>query len=214
MSINVIGVDAYALGWVGVELRDGAFGRAMNRIYEIGEGRPFWKLRPIQILITLVAVLLIAIAAAGIWYWRAKSAAPRITSIAVLPFVNATADPNNEYLSDGLTESLISALSQLPDLKVMARSTVFRFKGKEDDPQSIGKSLQVAALLMGRISQHGDTMAVQADLVSTADGSELWGSHYERKLTEISFIFAGVGAAFAACRAFASVNSPSWRNFS
>jgi TolB-like protein/Flp pilus assembly protein TadD len=104
----------------------------------------------------------------------------------VLPFVNATADPGNEYLSDGLTESLIGTLSQLPDLKVMARSTVFKFKGKEDDPRQIGQTLQVGAVLMGRITQHGDELGIDADLVNTADGSELWGSHYTRKATDVS----------------------------
>jgi TolB-like protein len=92
----------------------------------------------------------------------------------VLPFVNATADPNNEYLSDGLTDSLISSLSQIPDLKVMARSTVFRFKGNQEDPKQIGDALKVGAVLMGRVTQRGDQMSVQADLVNTADGSELW----------------------------------------
>jgi TolB-like protein/Tfp pilus assembly protein PilF len=89
-------------------------------------------------------------------------------------------------LSDGLTESLISTLSQLPDLKVMARSTVFKFKGKEDDPRQIGQSLQVSAVLMGRITQHGDELGIDADLVSTADGTELWGSHYARKAADVS----------------------------
>ena len=135
-----------------------------------------------------VAAAVIVAAAAGVFFLRRQSGSggAKIDSIAVLPFVNATSDANNEYLSDGITDSLISSLSHLPDTKVMARSTAFRFKGKEDDPQAIGKSLNVAALLIGRITQHGDTMAVQADLVSTADGSELWGSHYERKLTEIT----------------------------
>ena len=104
----------------------------------------------------------------------------------MLPFVNATSDPANEYLSDGLTESLIGTLSQLPDVKVMARSTVFKFKGKEDDPQQIGKALNVGSVLMGRVSQHGDTVAVQADLVNAADGSEMWGSHYERKMADVT----------------------------
>ena len=108
-------------------------------------------------------------------YSCAAIRAPKITSIAVLPFVNATSDPNNEYLSDGLTESLIGTLSQLPDIKVMARSTRLRFKGKEDDPRQIGQTLQVGAVLMGRITQHGDEVGVHADLVDTADGSELWG---------------------------------------
>ncbi len=133
----------------------------------------------------MVGLLVIA-ATAGIYFLRGKPDAGKVSSIAVLPFVNATADSNNEYLSDGLTESLISALSQLPDMKVMARSTVFKFKGKEDDPQKIGETLQVSALLMGRITQHADNIGVQADLVSAADGSELWGAHYESKLADIT----------------------------
>ncbi len=131
------------------------------------------------------ALILVVMGAAAYWM-RSGSGAKKIDSLAVLPFVNATADANNEYLGDGLTESLIGTLSQVPDLKVMARSTVFRFKGKDDDPQKIGQQLQVRAVLMGRITQHGDEVGVQADLVNTADGSELWGSHYERKAADIT----------------------------
>ena len=123
---------------------------------------------------------------AGIFALRGRSEGGKISSIAVLPFVNATSDPSNEYLSDGLTESLIGTLSQFPEMKVMARSTVFRFKGKDDDPQKIGQALQVKALLTGRLTQRGDIIAVQTDLVNTADGSELWGSRYERKLSEVT----------------------------
>jgi eukaryotic-like serine/threonine-protein kinase len=141
--------------------------------------------RKIWIVGSVVAVLVLA-AAAGVYFLRGKAGGQKITSIAVLPFVNATADPNNEYLSDGLTESLIGTLSQLPNVKVMARSTVFRFKGKDQDPQQIGKSLDVGAVLMGRVTQHGDTLGVQADLVNTSDGTELWGSHYERKLADVT----------------------------
>jgi serine/threonine protein kinase/tetratricopeptide (TPR) repeat protein len=132
------------------------------------------------------AVALLAVLAGGIYFVRGKSETQKVTSIAVLPFVNATADPNNEYLSDGLTESLIGTLSQLPNFKVMARSTVFRFKGTQDDPQKIGQALQVGAVLMGRVTQHGDQLGVQADLVSTADGTEMWGSHYDRKAADIT----------------------------
>src|SRR5271163_1857237 len=135
----------------------------------------------------VVAALAIA-AAVGFYFTRAKSDTKKISSIAVLPFVNATADPGNEYLSDGLTESLIGTLSQLPDLKVMARSTVFKFKGKEDDPRQIGQTLQVGAVLMGRITQHGDELGIDADLVNTADGSELWGSHYARRAADVTQI--------------------------
>jgi serine/threonine protein kinase/tetratricopeptide (TPR) repeat protein len=134
----------------------------------------------------VVTVLLAAAGAAGLYLLRGRSEGRKVTSIAVLPFVNATADPNNEYLSDGLTESLIGTLSQLPNTKVMARSTVFRFKGNQQDPQQIGKALDVGAVLMGRVTQHGDVLGVQADLVNTADGTEIWGSHYERKLADVT----------------------------
>jgi len=131
-----------------------------------------------------VAALVLVAGIAGFSWIRGKSNAQKVTSLAVLPFVNATADPNNEYLSDGLTESLIGTLSQLPNFKVMARSTLFRFKGNQDDPQKIGQALQVRAVLMGRVTQHGDELGVQADLVNAADGTEIWGSHYARKLTK------------------------------
>jgi serine/threonine protein kinase/tetratricopeptide (TPR) repeat protein len=132
------------------------------------------------------AILLVAALAAAVYFVRGRSETRKISSIAVLPFVNATADPSNDYLSDGLTESLISSLSQLPDIKVMARSTVFKFKGKEDDPRQIGQSLQVSAVLMGRVTQHGDELGIDADLVNTADGTEIWGSHYARKATDVT----------------------------
>ena len=131
-------------------------------------------------------VLLVAAAAAAVYFVRERSESRKINSIAVLPFVNATADPSNEYLSDGLTESLIGTLSQLPNLKVMARSTVFRFKGSQGDTRQIGQALQVGAVLMGRITQHGDELGVEADLVNTADGTELWGSHYARRLADVT----------------------------
>jgi serine/threonine protein kinase/tetratricopeptide (TPR) repeat protein len=139
-----------------------------------------------RLWIGVAALVLLALSGAGYYFQRGKSGTTKVTSIAVLPFVNATSDPNNEYLSDGLTESLIGTLSQLPDVKVMARSTVFKFKGKEDDPQQIGKALNVGALLVGRLTQHGDTVAVQADLVNATDGSEMWGSHYERKMADVT----------------------------
>jgi serine/threonine protein kinase/tetratricopeptide (TPR) repeat protein len=132
------------------------------------------------------AVLVLVAGVAGFSWMRGRSNTQKVTSLAVLPFVNATADPNNEYLSDGLTESLIGTLSQLPNFKVMARSTVFRFKGNQDDPQKIGQMLQVGAVLMGRVTQRGDELGVQADLVNAADGTEIWGSHYARKLADIT----------------------------
>ena len=140
----------------------------------------------------VAAAVVVIVVAAGVYFLRGKPDARKINSIAVLPFVNATTDASNDYLSDGLTESLISSLSQLPDLKVLARSTVFRFKGKEDDPQQIGQTLQVNAVLTGRVLQHADHVAVEADLVSTADGSELWGHHYDRTMADITQVQADI----------------------
>jgi eukaryotic-like serine/threonine-protein kinase len=135
----------------------------------------------------IATVLLVVVAvAATVYFLRQQSDARKINSIAVLPFVNATADPENEYLGDGLTESLIGTLSQLPGLKVLARSTVFRFKKNQDDPRQIGQTLQVGAVLTGRITQHGDDLRIHAELVDTADGTELWGSHYECKAADVT----------------------------
>jgi serine/threonine protein kinase/tetratricopeptide (TPR) repeat protein len=132
----------------------------------------------------IVALILACLGIAG-YLWRATSS-QKIGSMAVLPFVNSTADPNNEFLSDGLTEDLISTLSQLSNMKVMARSTVFHFKGKEDDPSKIGQQLKVDAVLTGRISKRGDHLNIATDLVNVADGTEIWGAQYTRKLADVS----------------------------
>jgi len=108
-----------------------------------------------------------------------------IDSLAVLPFVNTSADPSAEYLSDGITESVIDNLSQLPSLRVMARGSVFRYKGKENDPLKIGRDLRVRAVLSGRLAQHGNTVVVQAELIDVANGSRLWGGQYSRKMADV-----------------------------
>jgi serine/threonine protein kinase/tetratricopeptide (TPR) repeat protein len=133
-----------------------------------------------------IAALILIIAAGATYLLRGNLSGQKINSIAVLPFVNATGDANNEYLSDGLTESLINTLSQLPNIKVMGRGTVFRFKNKEEDPGQIGKTLQVGAVLTGRITQHGDELSIQTDLVDSRDGAELWGEQYTRKMADIT----------------------------
>jgi TolB-like protein/class 3 adenylate cyclase/Flp pilus assembly protein TadD len=108
-----------------------------------------------------------------------------IDSLAILPLTNASADPNMEYLSDGVTESIINSLSQLPQLRVMARSTVFRYKGKEIDPQEAGRELNVRAVMIGRVLQLGDTLVVNTELVNVADGTQIWGEQYRRKFSDI-----------------------------
>ena len=106
-------------------------------------------------------------------------------SIAVLPFENATADSDTEYLSDGITESIINSLSHLPKLRVMARSTVFRYKGQTADPQKVGNDLNVRTVLTGRVVQRGDSLVIGTELVDVANGWRLWGEQYNRKLADL-----------------------------
>ncbi len=108
-----------------------------------------------------------------------------INSIAVLPFVNSNNDPDIEYLSDGITETLITKLSQLPQLRVMARSTVFRFKGKDVTPQQVGEQLNVSAVLMGEIVLRDDVLRLNAELVDVSDGAQIWGEQYNRTMDDI-----------------------------
>jgi serine/threonine protein kinase/tetratricopeptide (TPR) repeat protein len=107
-----------------------------------------------------------------------------VDQLAVLPFENTSADPDMEYLSDGITESLINNLSQLPRLQVMARSTVFRFKG-QTDPVAAARQLNVRAVLTGKVMQHRDTLIVSVELVDAGSGSQLWGERYQRKVADI-----------------------------
>jgi eukaryotic-like serine/threonine-protein kinase len=106
-------------------------------------------------------------------------------SVAVLPFDNQNRDPNIDYLSDGITESIIHSLSQLSQLKVMARSTVFQYKGKDVDPRKVGHDLGVGAVVMGRLLQQGDKLTIQTELVNVSDGTELWGQQYNRKVSDV-----------------------------
>jgi serine/threonine-protein kinase len=108
-----------------------------------------------------------------------------IDSIAVLPLANAANDPNAEYLSDGITESIINTLSRLSGLRVMARSTVFRFKGREIDPQEVGQELNVRAVFVGRLLQRGEDIMIKTELVDAIDGALLWAEQYQRKSGDI-----------------------------
>ena len=108
-----------------------------------------------------------------------------IDSIAVLPFVNASGDADADYLGDGITETIINSLSQLPKLRVMARSTVFRYKDRADDAQRVGAELQVRAVVTGRVQIRGGNLVVSAELVNVAEGSQLWGAQYNRKFEDI-----------------------------
>ena len=128
---------------------------------------------------TVVVVVLTALAV------QKSCLRPTLDSIAVLPFVNVGANPDQEYLSDGIAESVIASLSQLPRLKVIAFSSVARYKGRDLDPRSIGRELNVAAVVTGKVERRGDVLVIRADLVEAADGRELWGQKFDRKATDL-----------------------------
>jgi serine/threonine-protein kinase len=138
-----------------------------------------WLYATVALLVLLISVSI------ALYLFRPSSSATPISSLAVLPFTNASADLNAEFVSDGITESIINSLSQISQLKVTARTTAFRYKGKEVDPRAVGRELNVDALLTGKVIQHGDSLYIQTDFVSTADGSQLWGERYSRKLSDI-----------------------------
>ena len=106
----------------------------------------------------------------------------------MLPFVNTNGNPDEEYLCDGITEGLIHSLSQLPQLRVMSRSTVFRYKGKGADPQTVGRDLKVGAVLVGTLVHHGDSIHLESELVDARDGSEIWGTQYDRPISDTSAV--------------------------
>jgi serine/threonine protein kinase/tetratricopeptide (TPR) repeat protein len=118
-------------------------------------------------------------------FYRSERTSKTIGSIAVLPFVNASRDPEHDYLSDGITGSLINNLATVPKLRVMAQSTVFRYKGREIDPQAIGHELNVRAVLTGRMMQSGGSLRIGAELVDVATGSRLWGAQFNRQPGDI-----------------------------
>lgn len=139
----------------------------------------FNKFRAIFILVGF----LLLITTVGLVYFFSRE--EPINSIAVLPFVNSNNDPDIDYLSDGLAETLINKLSQLPQLRVMARSTAFQFKGKEMTPQQIGNELGVRAILTGDIVQRGDALRFHVELVDVSDGTQIWGDQYNRTMADI-----------------------------
>ncbi len=134
----------------------------------------------------IAAVVLLALLAGAGWFYRSRTGGGEtIDSLAVLPFVNASGDPNTEYLSDGITESLINSLSQLPQLEVMSRDSAFHYKGKDTDAETVGAQLGVRAVFKGRVMQRGDNLAISAELIDARDNSHIWGQQYSRKASDI-----------------------------
>lgn len=137
--------------------------------------------------VALAALLVLALVGAGLWFFflRTSNTNAPIDSIAVLPFENRSGNADSEYLSDGLAESLIYRLSQLPNLKVSPTSSVFRYKGKGADAQKIGGELGVSAVMTGRMVQRGENLTISVELVDARNNTLIWGEQYERKLSEL-----------------------------
>jgi serine/threonine protein kinase/tetratricopeptide (TPR) repeat protein len=145
---------------------------------------PAWWRR--KSILAIAAIGLLVLLGVGGWLYRSNGrSGETIDSVAVLPFVNASGDPNSEYLSDGITESLINSLSQLPHLRVMSRDSAFMYKGKDTDAQTVGRQLGVRAVLKGRVMQRGDDLEISAELVDARDDSHIWGEQYSRKAADI-----------------------------
>jgi TolB-like protein/DNA-binding winged helix-turn-helix (wHTH) protein/Tfp pilus assembly protein PilF len=128
---------------------------------------------------------------------RSAASAARIESVAVLPFQNASGDPDSEYLADGLTEGLINRLSQMPHLTVMSRGSVLRYKGQEPDPHAVAHDLKVQGVLAGRVVRRGDDIRISAELIDARDGRHVWGEQYHRQLDQLIAINGEMAAAIS-----------------
>jgi len=153
--------------------------------------------KKLTIALAALAVLVVGV---GLWFYRANhsSAGGSLDSVAVLPFANGGGDPDTEYLSDGITENVINSLSHLSQLRVVPRSTVFRYKGKESTPEKIGQELNVRAVVTGRVTRRGDTFVVSAELMNVARESQVWGEQYSKRLADIQGIQEDISKAIAA----------------
>jgi serine/threonine-protein kinase len=144
------------------------------------------KRHSVGALLALAALVAVAATVVYLAYSRAGGGGSgAIRSIAVLPFTNTDGNPDAEYLSDGIAESLVNSLSQMPGIKVIARSSSFRYRGNEVDLQEVAKSLGVEAILTGRVVQRGDNLLISAELVNVSDKTHIWGDQYNRKAVDV-----------------------------
>jgi TolB-like protein len=137
------------------------------------------------LVVASAAILVLAGLGYGVYRWLSPGSGSAIDSLAVLPFANGGGDANTDYLSDGITESLIDNLAHVPQLKVKSRNSVFHYKGKDVDVQKVGNDLGVSALVSGRVTPHGDNVEISAELTAVRDNTVIWGQHYSGKSTDI-----------------------------
>lgn len=151
--------------------------------------------------LVIVAACLAALLAVGaVWLWRngaAKSSSEALSSVVVLPFLDFSAQKDQEYFSDGLTEEIIDALSRVPDLRVVARTSAFAFKGKANDIREIGRQLQVSAVLEGSVRKSGDQLRITAQLNRVSDGTHLWSRTFDKQLRDIFGVQREISQAIA-----------------
>jgi len=147
-------------------------------------GKKWVRRNPTTAVLTALLVALLAAISVIIWKSELAGRSP-ITGIAVLPFENASNEPNTEYLSEGISEALINSLSELQQLRVIARPTAFHYKRKDVEPRRVGRELGAAAVLTGKVRQMQDALSVQVDLVDTATGAQIWGARYDRKIADL-----------------------------
>jgi TolB-like protein/tetratricopeptide (TPR) repeat protein len=145
--------------------------------------------RRLRVILIAAAGVVILAGALFLFFRESKES---ITSMAVLPFVNTSGDANVEYLSDGFTEGLINSLSKLPGIKMMSSRSVFKFKGKDVDPQKAAQELHIDAVLTGRILKRGDELSISAELINAQDNSHIWGNQYNRKASDLIVVQAAI----------------------
>lgn len=150
-----------------------------------------------KFVIGTAAVLVLAVIGAGAYLRFASSTATPIRKVAVVPLINGSGDPEMEYLSDGISESLINNLSQLPGVKVIARASSFKYKGKEIDPQELAKLLGVEGLVLGSVTQRGDSLFISVELMDARDETQIWGSHYSRRTSDLMAVQSEISSEIA-----------------
>ena len=154
---------------------------------------------PARARLLAVAACVIAVLAAGIFLWKTRAESQEtFSSIVVLPFLDLSPQKDQEYFSDGLTEELIDALSRVPNLHVVARTSAFSFKGKDSDIRKIGKQLNVGAVLEGSVRKSGDQLRITAQLCRVSDGYHFWSRTYDRQLADIFAVQREIAQAIAA----------------
>src|SRR5689334_19248051 len=178
---------------------DAATPRTSGPTTVLATAQPASTNEPKQRRLTIAVVVITLFAGLSVVIYTRFSKQPNasIESIAVLPFENRSGSSDSEYLSDGLADSLIYRLSQLPNLKVTPTSLVMRYRGKEADVSSVAKELQVDALMSGRLTQRGDDLSISVQLIDTRNDKIIWAEQYERKMSDLLAIQREIAGAIA-----------------